>query len=925
MEFDNIRLYGNNILNTAKCIKIETKFKIDMFTHTVIFIDIRYCTSPEGIHIKNALKHIVKTLFTTHKFVIIFCNKESYQTVCDFREYTLGDIEMIIENLDINGDSDFSCGLDEFDKINKSFTNLTYVTMLYITDHNTGEKELINTKFNKMCRFLRENVKYPVIHTIGMSANQNINMLKKMVFICKIDGYYKSLKHLYDIGQEYKYITTILKKKYCKLEINNTTQNMKTTVQLSSDNDVFSGYMYLDSIEDLTDEFTYNNKMLKVEEDTKLIENINDFVILKIIGFCDLLTTKNPKLIQTIKIDFTNIKTKLTKIKVKQNKFCLDNYKYNILYYSIIKLIDIFMEYLDDMDDNSTMILFSTIYSHRLNIFRNSDVCEECYNNLIRCKVAQGETNESLKKIFNIDISEINKSRKCICIGYAYVGDVIDVLPTIIDPITYKVSIDMIEMNSKTNCFDIEEGKFTHILPLFISKNHWNLSLIWTKILSVDFNHYYLALGKLLEIVEKNKSDKYMYILKLLMDTCIEILKFYENVDKLKDQFNMFQLYRESRFPDNIKSLDLFILKVIVAQKAEIIDYLPNTDINFSQYVFEECMRRAQPQIYIKLGVESYCKLIGEDSENWIEEQVEFYEQDKLKQFKEYSKPFNCKQNIIKKIREKGYFMELNDLNNSSDDEYAFLEQYVEREQYSDPTLWNGIMYNYSSSCIESWVYMKEIYDKKAKNTVKLTKYCYENKNNDFELISSMKLGTHEQKLMFFVQNYISIDYKNIQIKYENPFIPENAPIYLKNLFIKFVETEKNNLIGIIDAKYFTTTIDKQTVFALTDDIYEAAGALYGSFVGKNAHKFMKKLQEPHNTYPLFVEKVNMLLSGMFKGVNMYLDMGQLSNPGFTINKKNGNKLLCANKLCDRNKLKDTIEMSIGRIDQIDRAFDSLL
>ena len=104
---------------------------------------------------------------------------------------------------------------------------------------------------------------------------------------------------------------------------------------------------------------------------------------------------------------------------------------------------------------------------------------------------------------------------------------------------------------------------------------------------------------------------------------------------------------------------------------------------------------------------------------------------------------------------------------------------------------------------------------------------------------------------------------------YRNPWT--QAEEYIKGHYNRIVENEKASSIS----KYLNDLKSSKSgaqaaIFATTDNLNEAAGAFLGAFRGCNIADFLKRLVDSGVTKAK--EKIEMVLSGRYKGVNLVLD-----------------------------------------------------
>jgi len=145
--------------------------------------------------------------------------------------------------------------------------------------------------------------------------------------------------------------------------------------------------------------------------------------------------------------------------------------------------------------------------------------------------------------------------------------------------------------------------------------------------------------------------------------------------------------------------------------------------------------------------------------------------------------------------------------------------------------------------------------------------YGFISEKTQYDLIC-LGLDSNEKKLAFSLQNYLHInnDDRTKALRagtYKNPFDQTEAVQYLKAIFMLAIDKEKKELCDKIDSKYNRDPLDnKIAVFAITNDIEEAAGALKGAYIGRNVSQFAYILQA--DNYPLPIEKIQLLVDGYY-------------------------------------------------------------
>ncbi|KAJ6239806.1 hypothetical protein M0813_24726 [Anaeramoeba flamelloides] len=146
--------------------------------------------------------------------------------------------------------------------------------------------------------------------------------------------------------------------------------------------------------------------------------------------------------------------------------------------------------------------------------------------------------------------------------------------------------------------------------------------------------------------------------------------------------------------------------------------------------------------------------------------------------------------------------------------------------------------------------------------------------------------------MALLIQNLLHANHTSRRLSFEketyvNPFF--EAKKFLQKIFAEHV----NNRIGKITLDYFAQLNqsgfeERARVFGETYNLYEAAGAARGVFIGKKISYYARELQVPNR--PLVYEKLVMLTQGHFHGIPLIFDKTKITLNSITpwdIGKKN--------------------------------------
>lgn len=447
------------------------------------------------------------------------------------------------------------------------------------------------------------------------------------------------------------------------------------------------------------------------------------------------------------------------------------------------------------------------------------------------------------------------------------------------------------------------------VLPLCIFEEHWVYAKRWLRLLSglnfttnqLKYSHKqynsfpFLVFGKILDMIHNDPSRVNTVLFSLVEDTCHKIYKSSYTI----------QNDIEGVFDEYIKNT-MSVTSDGISNNTLLISYLYFSRINhkfpknitqtqkgmFVTKMIEEEARRTQiNNKNSKIGVDFMFKLFNLDKNFWINKHVKQYEKDKYSAKIEKLTNSNYKKQIYKELKEGGILIEMSDDENDSEynkltdelvsinlnsDESSDSSDYnnsldsnsVTKLDGSNPEEWNGSVHKMSNVGEDMWTYTKHMYDTYAKGNLSgLYKLFHEEMPFDLSL-EHIGIETNEQKLTFSLQNYIHNKDEDrtesvVNNTYRNPFKLYESKKFLVEIFTKLVNEEKKKRFEEVDNKYSYLLSDSRAeVFAMTDDLYVAAGALKGTFVGSNISSFVKKLQTKNCTHA--IEKIEMLFNGSY-------------------------------------------------------------
>lgn len=736
------------------------------------------------------------------------------------------------------------------------------INILYGTDIMSDKNDVYNALINmaNTIKQLELNIYY---YSIGYGEYHDPNYLidfgsmiktKRKYYFCNNNIELEDA--LYDIslytGHFNKSIKLVANKEY-KINMQNIYNDYCGTLILNED--------IQDSVHIKGDKESYVCDVINGNNTINKLECIKNYAYETVQKFIETKLSKNMDIIIN---ELSEIKNYVQNYEININDitFCMDKYDIYKKYDSVVKLVTEFeriYEIIKNGELNNKILgeFFSVAYENNLTYYDN-----------------ELDTLKYLAENYD------NKG-DCECMGLCYYSNNIESISS--EPISallYYISNKKYKLGQK-QCFEYKGQNITHILPIYNNKTNISIVLEWIKFMKIDERLYFKTV---FEFVKNNNTSDKLY--KSLIHTCKYLIK--ENDFTTKHDFNN-KNYNEIVM--NITNYKVWIGKLITMQSMGKIKKFNDSQFLLIKAICNELIRKKITIHYKKnkLNVYTLFKIFGEKYDKWIKPHIDNYDN-------------ICRIEFIGKINS------CERLNIFKDGVHKINESYPQNNLTYRVDTWSSFVRrnNYGE---ELWKYITDLYDLHVNDIVNVLKICYENKcyHND---LCSLGLICWEQKIAFALQNYIlrtsKEKLKNINNNtFCNVFNNIDACNYLKKLFIKYVEDEKKELIDMIDEKY--EFID-ENIFALTDDMDIAAACLNNKFIGNgDINKFVSKFQED-NSYPIVNKKIELLITGKYKGINLYKDNEKYWKPS----NKNINKFVTHNNCIEKKQIMELIQQLEG-------------
>jgi hypothetical protein len=368
----------------------------------------------------------------------------------------------------------------------------------------------------------------------------------------------------------------------------------------------------------------------------------------------------------------------------------------------------------------------------------------------------------------------------------------------------------------------------------------------------------------------QKKTPENEFEMELIYETCRKILSTSNYKYKIKSVLKDYINIPITRLL--ISSNKLFIIQLIVAQSLDLIKkFNMEVALEFIKIIYDEETRRSlnyKSKKPNKLDIDIVFNIVGEDKKKWIEDYINNYRTNKLNDMNNFKAHMKYYRSIIEYIF-KNEGVTIPKMNDETDK--------VNKNKTEDinPESWTGELKELS-------LYAKELYSMilstfknyGMKNIINMFYLLEKDIRYDFSIESL--LDTNEKKVIYTLQNYFHMDYSTrynsiIDNKYCNPFEDELVKRSLKLVFIEVVKRGRYIRKHKIDEDYKDLELERRCmIFATTYDLYVAAGALFGAYIGVNITRFSNKLQTMR--CPLAIDKIEMLLTGEFEGLRLFKD-----------------------------------------------------
>lgn len=483
------------------------------------------------------------------------------------------------------------------------------------------------------------------------------------------------------------------------------------------------------------------------------------------------------------------------------------------------------------------------------------------------------------------------------------------------------------------------QENITGVMPLYLCEENWEVAKLLMKLtiawaVTLDPSGYvytqiktvpFMILAKLAGMLhEKPESQFLAFQFKLVKETCVQLMKdgsqkdFTSKFDEeILDLYHKYEMDTSVRTIDSISNNTVFLAQLYIAQECG----LPlSKDIHFDNFVkalLEEELRRKLYPLEETVNVNIWrLNILNVDTQKMVIDPIEDYkkanitavsvpihEKEFLKKLEELKKnpsetikspelkskfeiqPEETKTELTEFKKEETAKGEIR--NEETIIEESKIEETITMTSFLKNDFENHGKYNeVQERAIKDH---KNIFKKVLGYLYPLIKLIKNMEIDSYEKFSSWGIDNNAKFFALYIQNKLQT--KNADRReafktknYMNPWTQSNE--YILHWIKKSIEDEK--IIGInqfISNKAKIESNDKAGVFAYSENLNEAAGALMGSRIGDtNFRSFHLELCK--GSAILVHEKVKMLLQGNYLGVRLFKDL-----KSWNMGKKKRNKL----------------------------------
>uniref|UniRef100_A0A6B2KX13 VWFA domain-containing protein n=1 Tax=Arcella intermedia TaxID=1963864 RepID=A0A6B2KX13_9EUKA len=447
----------------------------------------------------------------------------------------------------------------------------------------------------------------------------------------------------------------------------------------------------------------------------------------------------------------------------------------------------------------------------------------------------------------------------------------------------------------------------TACLPLYISPEHWSIARLkmkpilgWITTLDVLGYSYpqqttvpFLVLAKTITDA-RDGTEYHQNTYNLILELCSVIYK--ESTDlktQLKELYLKYMESPENRTVDIIPNNFVFLTQLFIANRAGDIPLTHDKEEFFSCIMEEECRRVMSKGKFETTALNDLFLLFGLSKSHYIDNPVQLFD----KEFTEFKKECSKLNNVSWR-----YSLAIQAKLATTPTEKKDSESHENKDSESQPAKTDSSIPSAPSVQIISWDGSFEVTDVLQQFVNYVDKATW--KNTTFilqmqQLIFGNLLKFEPPKIVLYhpkyaqdpqkiytmyIQNYLQR--KNSERReassrktYVDP-LKDEEHLFLKNLVNQHINAERSKLVtGIIQREESKSNSSSIGLFIDTTDLDVAAGILLLDVEKRGRaifHQVILAVTRPN--LPCAQEKVTMVLSGLYKGITLFSDVGRSLN-----------------------------------------------
>lgn len=897
-----MRIIGGELFNYGKYIEVKLRGIKQVDMTTIIVLD--RSGSMSGGRMKAAKKAAMRIIEELDsKFCIItYAGKKEvdyiqrtyygYKTekkeeddvdIYDLRSESKKKVLEIIKQIEPSGNTSFSIVCEALKELVKKWKGKPQTSIIFLTDgcDTCSEEEEVNKSLDVMIETMEKYTTECQIHSIGISKEHDVQFMGKLVDLLPVRGTYQYVENSEELLAKIEDLIVVLKAGRKRIRITEEYTGISAEMILYNvDKEEYRGIVYIPKYTIIEKKYTITVDEIKYSVDVEM-EGKEETAAKNMMKFMEyfeseLLLTINKLAggrvalaeVSIMMSEFMNLSEELielknvsTNIEVISSRTRMMRLCQNL---SIIirRTLVLLKKYKEGNIDREEMAkLYDMVHMGKLRRAKEYEYnarMDEIENYIETLKIERGGDNMGILRTGDCECMGIQVERR----DESNIVDVTNIIQESVTIMQYKAQ------------YNKEDMAYNAVLPLYINEIHWELAKLWMKVINCGPELPFLALSRAMEDYGEEETRQKEEIVSIIIEVCQQILK--ENEELVKEIKRVTEAYiKNVTVRMSVKSNKLLIMQIFVAKTLKYLSIPKDEREQFTKLMcVEEARRDVRGVKNTSIPCDIMMRILNVDEKIWIEEYAEKYRATKIEGESPDVTERGCKKKMIECLKRSGWPAE--------ELEYEIEDEVIETGKHMgerDVKSWKPELEELSAVAKAIIKKVKGDYKKYGEKNMKLLSMIMEKEINT----SLDWLDTNIKKLAFALQTYIQHTANTEYVVAEEE---EIATAYIKRLFMGFITCERARKKEEIDEQYKISDVEKKAViFARTDNILVAAGALNGAYIGRDVMKFARKLQE--EVVPHALEKLNMMLYGQYRGVTLYGDRDRYHSATWKLGKQN--------------------------------------